>query len=74
MTVKQAAAKLGVSDSLMYALLSARKIRHERHGLGRGKIVITDEALEEYRRRRTVEAQEGRPAPAPKVTLRHLQA
>ena len=56
LTVKQAAQKLGVSQALIYALVSARKIRHERHGLRRGAIRIPEEALDEYRCRRTVEA------------------
>ena len=55
-TVKQAAEKLGVSQALIYALVSARKIRHKRHGLGRGAIRITEDALDEYRGRCTVNA------------------
>jgi excisionase family DNA binding protein len=58
LTVKQAAARLGVSPALIYALVAAKKIRHERHGLGRGAIRIPEDALEEYRRRCTVEAEE----------------
>jgi excisionase family DNA binding protein len=53
MTVKQAAQKLGISVSLVYGLVGAGKIRHERHGLGRGTIRIPEDALEEYRRRAT---------------------
>lgn len=60
MSVKQAADSLGVSHALVYALCSARRIRHERHGLGRGKIVIPPDALDEYRRRCTVRAEEFR--------------
>ena len=54
MTVKQVAEKLGVSIALVYALIQARKIRHERYGLGRGSIRITEDAVEEYRRMVTV--------------------
>ena len=61
MTVKEASEKLGVSEALVYALVSARQSRHERHGLGRGKIVITPESLNEYRQRVTVEVKERKP-------------
>jgi excisionase family DNA binding protein len=50
MTVKQVAERLGVSPALVYALVARHKIRHERHGLGRGAIRISEEALEEYRK------------------------
>jgi excisionase family DNA binding protein len=50
LSVKQAAARLGISASLVYGLCAAGKIRHERHGLRRGKIVIPEEAMEEYRK------------------------
>lgn len=69
-TVKQAAAELGVSVSLMYALISARKIAHERHGLGRGVIRVTAEALENYRRSRTTEAGSDPRPPAPRPPVR----
>jgi excisionase family DNA binding protein len=49
-TIKQAAEKLNVSPSLVYALCKGGRIRHERCGLKRGTIRISDEALEEYRR------------------------
>ncbi len=67
LTVKEAAARLGVSDKLVYSLCRAGKIVHERHGLGRGTIRITEEALEEYRRQARVE--HGSPTPVP---LKHL--
>ena len=47
-SVKQAATKLGCSTGLVYALCAAGKLRHSRIGLGRGKIVIPEEALAEY--------------------------
>lgn len=56
MTVKQAAERLEISPGLVYALVASGKIRHERHGLGRGAIRITEEALEEYRRSVTMAA------------------
>ena len=66
LTVKEAAEQLRISAALVYALCAAKKIRHERHGLGRGKIVIPAEAVGEYRQRCTVEA--GEPVPG----LKHL--
>lgn len=76
MNVKQAAEALGISPALVYALCSARKLRHERHGLGRGKIVIPLDALDEYRQRCTVgveEVVEEAPAPAPARPARTRQ-
>jgi excisionase family DNA binding protein len=71
LTVRQAVDQLGVSPTLIYALCAARKIRHERHGLGRGKIVIPEDALDEYRRRRVVSVDEERtPPPLEHITLR----
>ncbi len=55
MTVKQASLKLGICAGTVYALCAAGRIQHERHGLGRGVIRISDEALEEYRRSCVVE-------------------
>ena len=48
--VKQVAAELGVSPSLVYGLCAAGRIRHERHGLKRGTIRISADALDEYRK------------------------
>lgn len=50
LTVKQAAAKLGLSISLLYSLLKLGRIRHTRHGRPgkRGTLRITPEALDEY--------------------------
>ena len=76
LTVKAAAEHLGVSPALIYALVAARKIRHERHGLRRGAIRIPEDALDEYRRRCTIGAEEGTasvpPPPRPQVRLKHL--
>lgn len=54
LTVAQAAERLGVSRALIYSLVAARKLRHERIGLKRGVIRIADDALEEYRLSREV--------------------
>ncbi len=53
-SVKSAARELGISASLVYALIASKKIRHERFGLGRGTIRIPVEAIEEYRVEQTV--------------------
>ena len=62
-----------VSVSLMYGLIAAKKVRHERHGLGRGTTRIPPEALDEYRRGCTVGRDEKPPAARQKVRLRHLR-
>jgi excisionase family DNA binding protein len=75
LTVKQAADVLGVSSALVYALCASRRIRHERHGLGRGTIKIPEDAIAEYRRSVTVEAQlptAPKPATSRTVRLKHL--
>lgn len=75
LTVRQAAEKLGVSPALIYALCQTRKIRHERHGLRRGAIRISEQALDEYRARCTVGVEEAASVPPPRrVKLRHLEA
>ena len=50
LSVSEAAVELGVSENLVYGLCKRKKIRHERHGLGRGTIRIPQEALDEYLR------------------------
>lgn len=74
-TVREAAAALGVSPALVYGLCSERKIRHERHGLKRGRIRIPQDALDEYRRSRTVEVSVPPPLPLARAPLRlnHLK-
>ena len=57
LTVKQAAERLGVSPSLIYALVAARRLRHERIGLKRGVIRIPADAIEEYRQRSLIPAE-----------------
>jgi len=73
-TIKQAAEYLGISVSLVYGLCAQKRLRHERYGLGRGKIQIPEDALEEYRRNVTVESCMSRPArlPSHPVRLKHL--
>ena len=75
-TVTQAAQELQVSTALIYGLVAAGEIEHERHGLGRGRIRITEAALSAYRLTRTRKAK-GESAPPPPsrqpVTLKHLR-
>lgn len=74
LTVKQAALSLGVSPTLVYALVEARKIRHERYGLGRGTIRIPEDALDEYRKSREVGVVVDAPPPDRKrLRLKHLK-
>jgi excisionase family DNA binding protein len=51
LTVQQAAGRLGVSRSLVYALCAAGVVAHTRHGRSgkRGCIRIEEAALEAYR-------------------------
>jgi excisionase family DNA binding protein len=74
-SVIEAAARLSVSAALIYSLCSRRKIRHERHGLGRGTLRIPEDALEEYRQRVTIGVKKEAapvPPPATKVRLKNL--
>jgi excisionase family DNA binding protein len=73
LTVREASGRLGVSPSLVYALCAARRLAHERHGLGRGKILIPEGALEEYRRGQTVAAGEGTGPSPPAAPLKHIK-
>lgn len=74
LTVKQAAERLGVSPSLVYALIAARALEHVRVGLKRGVIRIPEAALEDYRRRHAVGVADT-PTTPEEVTLRlkHLR-
>ena len=74
LSVKDAAQRLGVSPALVYALCSQGRIRHERHGLGRGVIRVSEDALEEYRRSREIGVAETVPPPdRSRVKLKHLR-
>jgi excisionase family DNA binding protein len=72
LTVRQAAERLGVSAGLIYHLRSARKLRHERHGLRRGTIRIPEGGLDEYRRRQAVGVEQGASVP-PKLNLKPIR-
>lgn len=72
-TVKQTATILTISVASVYALIAARKIRHERYGLGRGTIRIPGDAIEQYRQRCTTGEAIAPPPKRQKLRLRHLR-
>jgi excisionase family DNA binding protein len=73
MTVRQAAAELCVSVQTVYGLCKRKQLRHERHGLSGGKILIPEDAIEEYRRSVTVGVRrEATAPPTPRPKLKHL--
>jgi excisionase family DNA binding protein len=71
-SVAEAAKELGVSAGTVYALCAARKLRHERIGLGRGRIRIPEDAIQEYRRSVTVGVELA--ASVPPATADHVTA
>jgi excisionase family DNA binding protein len=71
LTVKQAAERLGVKPSTIYDLVTGRKIRFARIGNGRGRIRISEDAIDEYVARVTFAPQEPKAAPT-RVKLKHL--
>ncbi len=76
LTVKEAAAALRISEATVRSLISRKLIRHERIGLGRGKVMIPEDAIDEYRRSRTVEASGGETAiktVRPRATYQNLK-
>lgn len=74
LSIKEAAALLGLSCGLMYALCARKKIRHERYGLGRGTIKIPEEAIDEYRRSVTIGPHPAAiPSPPAPVKFKHLK-
>jgi excisionase family DNA binding protein len=64
LTVAEAAERLMVSPSTVYDLCTARRLEHHRVGLGRGKILISEPALEKYLKGTLVTVDR---APQPKV-------
>jgi len=73
LSVKAAAALLGISPSLVYSLVAGRKLRFCRVGNGRGRIRIPDDAIGEYLARCTFDAREDKPiVPARNPRLKHL--
>jgi excisionase family DNA binding protein len=73
MTVKQAAARLEVSQATVYALVAAGKLGCYRVGLGRGAIRITEVHIAEFLTSAEPTRKEA-PAPAVhQVRLKHLK-
>lgn len=62
LTVREAAVELRVSAATVYALCAARMLRHQRVGVGRGKILIPSDAIAEYLAKGTVKSTEAHPA------------
>ncbi|QEL18591.1 helix-turn-helix domain-containing protein [Limnoglobus roseus] len=54
-TVKEAARSLRLSVASIYALCAVKKLRHQRVGVGRGKILIPADSIQEYLAKGTVE-------------------
>ena len=62
LTVNEAAEALRLSAATVYALCAARKLRHQRVGMGRGKILVPVAAVDEYLSLGTVRSVEAHPA------------
>ena len=62
LTVKEATQELRCSAATVYALCAARKLRHQRVGVGRGKILVPPDAIAEYLAKGTVTSAEPHPA------------
>jgi excisionase family DNA binding protein len=62
LTVREAAIVLRLSSATVYALCAARKLRHQRVGVGRGKILIPSDVIAEYLAKGTVVSAEAHPA------------
>lgn len=76
LSVREAAEVLTLSEATVRGLCARKRLRHERHGLGRGTIRIPEDAIEEYRRSVTVGVGEQSILPTPKpqsVILKHLR-
>ena len=73
MSVKEAAARLGVSKTTVYSLVAARKLRCYRVGLGRGCIRIGEEHLAEYLGKAETKIAEPPATAPPCPRLKHLR-
>lgn len=73
LNVEKAALALGCGPALVYKLCEARKLGHTRLGFGRGKIVITEGDIQEYRARcRVLPADEIATGPEPRRRRRDV--
>jgi excisionase family DNA binding protein len=61
-TVKEAAEWLRLSTASVYGFCTAKKLRHQRVGVERGRILIPPDAVEEYLAKGTVKSTETHPA------------
>jgi excisionase family DNA binding protein len=68
-TVKVVAKRLGISPSKLYQMVSRREIPHYRIG---GKILFSEENVQEYLACCKVEKAEASKAKPPPVKLRHI--
>jgi len=73
--VREAAIRLECSVATVYGLVAARKIRFSRVGMGRGKIVISEEAVAEYLKAGEAgpDKPEPPPSPRPRLKYQHLK-
>jgi hypothetical protein len=62
LTVQEDADRLCLSPASVYALCARRSLRHQRVGVGRGKILIPPTPIDEYLARGTVKSTEAHPA------------
>ena len=75
LTVREASLRLGVSAATVYGLCAACRLRHSRVGMGRGKIRIPEDAVDEYLKAREVGPRKPVPPLLPRprpVTLKYL--
>src|SRR5262245_14304821 len=73
-TVLEAADKMKVSSSTVYALCRANRLTHTRVGVGRGVIRISDEDIEAYLAGNTTAARNEASKPVqPALKLKHLR-
>jgi excisionase family DNA binding protein len=77
LTVKQVAEQLQVSEATVYQLCGARQLGHVRVGKGRGTIRVSEEHLDAYMQRASVQpVSSAKPTPVavkvPEIRLKHL--
>jgi excisionase family DNA binding protein len=73
LTVRRAAEILNVSPNLVYALCATGALEHERYGIGRGTIRISEQALAAFQARsRAVAAPPTLTSSRPTPVLKHL--
>ena len=72
LTVRGAADQLRVSSALVYALCARGRIAHERYGLGRGTIRISEDWIESYRASNRATPRPEPAAPAAPFRLKHV--